>query len=109
MLPVSRSNGIRNPCDPDICTVQHDRPESVGLVEKADHGEEHGPHVLGGVPPLTGQLTGLGVIHRGVQDRDAQVTVLGAETFGCQTWNKPGPGAAVLWSRSRPFRPETEP
>ena len=51
-------------------------PESVGLVEEADHAEEDGPHILGGVPSLTGQLPGLGVIHRGVQDGDAEVTVL---------------------------------
>ena len=52
------------------------RPESVGLVEEADHAEEDGPHVLGGVPALTGQLPGLGVIHGGMEDRDAEITIL---------------------------------
>ena len=56
--------------------LPHISPESVGLIEEADHAEEDGPHVLGGVPSLTGQLTGLGVIHRGVEDGDAEVTVL---------------------------------
>ena len=40
------------------------------------HGQEDGPDVLCGVPPLTGQLAGLGVVHRGVQDGHAQVAVL---------------------------------
>ena len=51
-------------------------PESVGLVEEADHAEEDGPHILRGVPSLTGKLPGLGVIHGGMEDGDAEVTVL---------------------------------
>lgn len=34
------------------------------------------PDVLGGVPPLRGQLPALGVIDRGVQDGDADVPCL---------------------------------
>ena len=51
-------------------------PESVGLVEEAHHAEEDGPHILGWVPSLTGKLPGLRVIHWGMEDGDAEVTVL---------------------------------
>ena len=51
-------------------------PESVGFIEEADHGEQDGPNVLGGVPSLAGQLPRLGVVHRGVEDGDAEVAVL---------------------------------
>ena len=51
-------------------------PGGVWLVEKADDTEEDGADVLCGVPALARQLPRLGVIHRGVQDRDTQVTVL---------------------------------
>ena len=51
-------------------------PESIGLIKQTDHTEEDGSHVLGWVPPFAGQLTGLGVIHRGVEDGYAQVSVL---------------------------------
>ena len=53
-----------------------DPPESVWFIEKADHGEEDGPDVLGGVPPLAGQLAALRVVHGGMQDGYAQVSVL---------------------------------
>ena len=56
--------------------LPHISPESVGLIEEADHAEEDGPHVLGGVPSLTGQLPRLGVIHGWVEDGDTEVTVL---------------------------------
>ena len=51
-------------------------PESVGLVEEADHAEEDGPHVLGGVPSLARELPRLRVVHWGVEDGDAEVTIL---------------------------------
>ena len=51
-------------------------PESIWFVEKADDGEEHGPHVLRGVPPLAGQLAALRVIHGRMQDGYTQVSVL---------------------------------
>ena len=60
----------------DLYTQTMFIPESIGFIKQTDHAQEDGSHVLGWVPPFTGQLTGLGVIHRGVEDGYAQVSVL---------------------------------